>query len=207
MFCLGAFVLAAVGQEFWRGVGARRAITHDSRAGRAGRAGAAQPAPLRRLHRPCRARGAADRRRRRPRRSSTRRTSPLTPGQSATLDGYTSATSGRRRRSAPRRSRSGRSLDVTNGGSHVTTLTTTCGLYPSAGDPSLGAIGRFFNEHRHDGRSRRRAHARTSGPSSTRPRRHCRADHPGHRLFATAARIGADSMPGGAAGRRAAESG
>jgi cytochrome c-type biogenesis protein CcmF len=30
MFCLGAFVLAVVGQEFWRGVGARRAMSSDS---------------------------------------------------------------------------------------------------------------------------------------------------------------------------------
>jgi cytochrome c-type biogenesis protein CcmF len=30
MFCLGAFVLAVVAQEFWRGVGARRAMSDDS---------------------------------------------------------------------------------------------------------------------------------------------------------------------------------
>ena len=35
-------------------------------------------------------------------------------------------------------------LDVSKGGKHVTTLTTTRGFYPSQ-DPTLGIIGRFFN--------------------------------------------------------------
>ena len=63
MFAFAAFVLAAVGQELWRGVRARRAMSRDSVPARAARAGAAQPAPLRRLHRPRRHRGAVRRRR------------------------------------------------------------------------------------------------------------------------------------------------
>ena len=64
MFALGAFVVATVVQELWRG--ASRAPRDDARsgAGRAGPADPAQPAALRRLHRPRRPRRAARRRRR-----------------------------------------------------------------------------------------------------------------------------------------------
>ena len=64
MFAFAAFVLGAVGQELWRGVRARRAMSRDSVPGGARRARAAQPAPLRRLHRARRDRGAVRRRRR-----------------------------------------------------------------------------------------------------------------------------------------------
>ena len=63
MFFFGAFVVATVGQEFTRGVRARRAMSGEARPGRARRAGAPQPPALRRLHRPCRDGGAVHRRR------------------------------------------------------------------------------------------------------------------------------------------------
>ena len=64
MFGLGAFVLAAVGQELWRGVRARRAMSGDARAARARAARAPQPAPLRRLPGARGRRGAVHRHRR-----------------------------------------------------------------------------------------------------------------------------------------------
>ena len=63
MFGLGAFVLAAVGQELWRGVRARRAMSGDGVPARARGARAPQPPPLRRLPRARGRRGAVRRRR------------------------------------------------------------------------------------------------------------------------------------------------
>ena len=64
MFVFGTFVLAAVAQEFFRGVA--RAAGDDARGAAGGvlAPGPAQPPALRRLHRPRRRRGGADRRRR-----------------------------------------------------------------------------------------------------------------------------------------------
>ena len=62
MFAFAAFVFGAVGQELWRGVRARRAMSRDSVPAALRRARAAQPAPLRRLHRARRHRGAVRRR-------------------------------------------------------------------------------------------------------------------------------------------------
>ena len=64
MFCCAAFVFGSVGQEFFRGARARRAMARRGGAARAARAGAAQPPPLRRLHRAHRHRRAVRRRRR-----------------------------------------------------------------------------------------------------------------------------------------------
>ena len=61
MFGFGAFVLAAVAQELWRGTSARRALTRRFAAPCAPRADQPQPAPLRRLHRPWRTGDHADR--------------------------------------------------------------------------------------------------------------------------------------------------
>ena len=58
MFAFGAFVLGAVGQEYWRGVRARRAMSERLGAAGARLARAAQPPPLRRLPR-ARRRGGA----------------------------------------------------------------------------------------------------------------------------------------------------
>ena len=143
MFGLGAFVIATVAQEIWRGVGARRAMTHDP-----------VPVALVQLIRRNRRRyggyivhaglavlliGVAAS-------SSFQHSSDvaLAPGQHAVVNGYTiryvrplaSATS--------QKISFGAVLDVSKGGKHVTTLTTTRGFYP-AQDPTLGIIGRFFN--------------------------------------------------------------
>lgn len=143
MFTLGAFVLASVAQELWRGAGARRAMTHES-----------PPVALARLIRRNRRRyggyivhaglavlliGVAA--------SSSfqhSRDVVLRPGQSAAVDGYmikyvrptASATS--------QKLSFGAVLDVSKGGKHVTRLRTSRGFYPSQ-DPTLGQIGRFFN--------------------------------------------------------------
>jgi cytochrome c-type biogenesis protein CcmF len=143
MFCAGTFVVAAVAQEFYRGVRARQAMTSEP-----------APVALGRLVRRNRRRyggyivhagvaialvGVA---------ASTSfqhsRTATIRPGQSVTLDGY------RFRYIRPTASASAQKLTfgaiiaVTSGGRHVATLDTTYGLYPSQ-DPTQGPIGRFFN--------------------------------------------------------------
>jgi cytochrome c-type biogenesis protein CcmF len=143
MFSLGAFVAATVVQEFWRGVGARRAMTRD-----------APPVALAQLVRRNRRRyggylvhlglavllvGVAA--------SSSFQHSHdviLAPGQHTTVDGY-QLTYVRPTASATAQKLSfGAVLDVTKGGHHVTTLHTSRGFYPSQ-DPTLGQLGRFFN--------------------------------------------------------------
>jgi cytochrome c-type biogenesis protein CcmF len=143
MFSCGAFVIAAVGQEFWRGTRARHAMS-----------GERAPRALLALVRRNRRRyggyivhagvavaliGVA---------ASTSlqhsRYATLRPGQSTKIDGYTvryvkptiAATSAKLSLGAV--------LSVSKGSHHVTTLDTRHELYPSQ-DPSLGPIGRFFN--------------------------------------------------------------
>ena len=143
MFCAGTFVIAAVAQEFYRGMRARQAMTSES-----------PPVALGRLIRRNRRRyggytvhlgvavaliGVA---------ASTSfqhsRTATIKPGQSVTLDGY------RFRYLRPVASASAQKLTfgavvaVTSGARPVTTLRTSYGLYPSQ-DPTAGPIGRFFN--------------------------------------------------------------
>ena len=88
MFTLIAFVLAVVGQEFWRG--ARGAPRDDRRAlaARARAAGRPQPAPLRRLHRARRASRCCSSAWPRRRRSSTSATCGSRPGQSTEVGDY-----------------------------------------------------------------------------------------------------------------------
>jgi cytochrome c-type biogenesis protein CcmF len=142
MFTLGAFVLAAVAQEFWRGVGARRAMTHDS-----------PPVALAQLIRRNRRRyggyivhagvavlliGVAA--------SSSFQHSHdviLSPGQHASVDGYTIRYVRPTAATTAQKLSFGAVLDVSKGGHHVTTLNTSRGFYPSQ-DSSLGQIGRFF---------------------------------------------------------------
>ncbi len=142
MFSLGAFVLAAVAQEFWRGVGARRAMTHDS-----------PPVALAQLIRRNRRRyggyivhaglavlliGVAA--------SSSFQHSHdvvLSPGQHAVVDGYTIRYVRPTAATSAQKLSFGAVLDVSKGGHHVTTLKTSRGFYPSQ-DSSLGQIGRFF---------------------------------------------------------------
>jgi cytochrome c-type biogenesis protein CcmF len=143
MFSCGSFVIAAVGQEFWRGTRARHAM-----------AGERAPVAVLALVRRNRRRyggyivhaglavaliGVA---------ASTSfqhsRYATLRPGQSTKIDGYAvryvkptiAATSAKLSLGAV--------LSVSKGSRHVTTLDTRHELYPSQ-DPSLGPIGRFFN--------------------------------------------------------------
>ncbi len=143
MFVCGAFVLAAVGQEFWRGTRARRAMSHES-----------PPVAFAQLVRRNRRRyggyvvhaglavlliGVA---------ASTSfqhsRYATLMPGQSTKLDGYTFHYVRPTVAATPARLSLGAVLVVSKGGHNVTTLNTRHELYPSQ-DASLGPIGRFFN--------------------------------------------------------------
>jgi len=143
MFALGAFVLATVAQELWRGVGARRAMTRE-----------AAPVALLRLIRRNRRRyggyivhagiavlliGVAA--------SSSFQHSRdviLSPGGSVNLAGYRITYVRPTAAATAAKLSFGAVLDVTRGGRHVATLRTSRGFYPSQ-DPSLGVIGRFFN--------------------------------------------------------------
>jgi cytochrome c-type biogenesis protein CcmF len=143
MFALGAFVMATVVQELWRGVSARRAATHAS-----------GPAALAQLIRRNRRRyggyivhagfavllvGVAA--------SSSfqhSRDVMLSPGQSVSVDGYHIRYVRPTAAATAQKLSFGAVLDVSKGGRHVSTLTTTRGFYP-AQDASLGQIGRFFN--------------------------------------------------------------
>jgi cytochrome c-type biogenesis protein CcmF len=143
MFVFGAFVVASVAQEFWRGVGARRAMTHD-----------APPVALVQL---------VGRNRRRyggyivhaglavllvgvAASSSFQHSHDvlLKPGQQAKVDGYTIRYVRPTESATAQKLSFGAVLDVSKNGQHVTTLRTTRGFYPSQ-DASLGPIGRFFN--------------------------------------------------------------
>jgi cytochrome c-type biogenesis protein CcmF len=143
MFVFGSFVIAAVVQEFARGIRARRAMT-----------GEAPPVALISLVRRNRRRyggytvhagiavaliGVA---------ASTSfqhsRYATLSPGQSARIDGYTIRYVRPTAAASPQKISFGAVLAVFKGGRRVTTVRTEYGLYPSQ-DPTLGPIGRFFN--------------------------------------------------------------
>ena len=142
MFTFGAFVVAAVAQEFWRGVRARRAMTRDS-----------PPVALAQLVRRNRRRyggyivhaglavllvGVAA--------SSSFQHSHdviLSPGQHVKVDGYTIRYVRPTAAATAQKLSFGAVLDVSKGGHHVTTLQTSRGFYPSQ-DPTQGQIGRFF---------------------------------------------------------------
>ena len=109
MFCCAAFVLAVVGQEFWRGVRARR--DDDSERAAAGRARAPrapQPAPLRRLHRARRHGGAVRRGRRVLDLPGTTATCACHPGRRRGSAATTSSTSPTARCRSRRRGRADR---------------------------------------------------------------------------------------------------
>jgi len=143
MFSFGAFVLATVAQEVWRGTGARRAMTRES-----------PPIALARLIRRNRRRyggyivhagvavlliGVAA--------SSSfqhSRDVVLAPGQHARVDGYRIDYVRPTVAATAQKISFGAVLAVSRGGRHVTTLRTTRGFYPSQ-DPTQGPIGRFFN--------------------------------------------------------------
>jgi cytochrome c-type biogenesis protein CcmF len=150
MFSLGAFVIAAVAQELWRGVGARRAMTHES-----------PPVALARLIRRNRRRyggyivhaglavlliGVAG--------SSSFQHSHdviLARGQSVSVDGYLvryvkplASASIKASNDEVAKVSFGAVLDVSKGGKHVTTLRTTRNWYPAPLDPTLGPISNAF---------------------------------------------------------------
>ena len=143
MFVLGTFVLATVAQELWRGVAARRAMTHER-----------VPVALLQLVRRNRRRyggylvhagisllliGVAA--------SSSfqhSRNVSLAPGQSASVDGYRVTYVRPTATATAQKLSFGAVLRVSQGRRTVTTLRTTRGFYPSQ-DPSLGPVGRFFN--------------------------------------------------------------
>jgi cytochrome c-type biogenesis protein CcmF len=143
MFSCGAFVLAAVGQEFWRGARARRAMTRELppvavvqvvRRNRRRYGGYVVHAGLAVL-----LIGVA---------ASTSfqhsRYATLMPGQSARVDGYTVRYVRPTAHATAQKISLGAVLRVSKGRHHVTTLDTRHELYPSQ-DPALGPIGRFFN--------------------------------------------------------------
>ncbi|MDX6696985.1 MAG: cytochrome c-type biosis protein CcmF [Solirubrobacteraceae bacterium] len=143
MFALAAFVLAAVGQEFWRGTLARRAMTREPvpvallslvRRNRRRYGGYLVHAGMAVLFVGVAASSAFQ----------ANRDVRMRPGQSARVNGYdvryVRATTGL----AGEKISLGAVLDVSRGGRHVTTLRPTRGYYPST-DPSLGPVARYFD--------------------------------------------------------------
>ena len=144
MFVFGTFVVVSVVQEFWRGVGARRSMTHDS-----------PPVALAQLVRRNRRRyggyivhaglavlliGVAA--------SSSFQHSHdviLSPGQHVNVDGYTVRYVRPTAHASAAKVSFGAVLSVTKHGHHVTTLTTTRNFYPAPFDPTLGPISEAFN--------------------------------------------------------------
>jgi cytochrome c-type biogenesis protein CcmF len=142
MFGFGAFVVATVAQEFFRGARARRAMTGESPGG----ALVALVARNRRryggylVHAGVAVAlvGVA---------GSTsfqhQRYATLSPGQSVHLDGYTLTYTHPTAHATAQKISFGAELAVTKGGHRVTTLDTSYGLYPSL--DSMHPIGRFLN--------------------------------------------------------------
>jgi cytochrome c-type biogenesis protein CcmF len=143
MFACGAFVVAAVGQEFARGIRARGAMSHEP-----------PPIALVQLVRRNRRRyggyivhaglavaliGVA---------ASTSfehsRYATMRPGQSARIDGYTVRYVRPTASATAQKISLGAQLAISKGGRRVALLSTSKGMYPSQ-DPALGPIGRFFN--------------------------------------------------------------
>ena len=143
MFALAGFVLATVVQELWRGTAARRAMTHD-------------PVPLALV-------GLVRRNRRRyggyivhaglavllvgvAASSSFQHSQDvlLSPGQRASVDGYTIRYVRPTEAVSSQKISFGAVLDVSKGGTHVTTVHTIRNFYPSQ-NPADGLIGKFFD--------------------------------------------------------------
>jgi cytochrome c-type biogenesis protein CcmF len=144
MFALGAFVVATVVQELWRGTSARRAMTRD-------------PLPVAFV-------GLIRRNRRRyggyiahlglavllvgVAASSSFQHSQninLSPGRHAYVDGYKVTYVRPTARASAAKISLGAVLAVSKNGKHVTTLVTSRGFYPAPRDPSVGPISEAFN--------------------------------------------------------------
>ncbi|MDP2711325.1 MAG: heme lyase CcmF/NrfE family subunit [Solirubrobacteraceae bacterium] len=148
MFVCGAFVVASVGQEFWRGVGVRRAMTGEGPLGalrslvarnRRRYGGYLVHVGMALLFVGVAASSAFD----------NGRDVRLTPGQSVTTGGYdftyTRATSEiSATRSGLEKITFGAVVDVRRDGRHVVTLHPERGFYPSRDVAGLGPVGRFF---------------------------------------------------------------
>ena len=144
MFCLGAFVAAAVAQEFWRGVGARRAVSGESpsvalaalvRRNRRRYGGYVVHLGIAVLFVGVAASSAFQH----------ARDVRLSPGQSARVGGYDVTYVRPTSRLVGEKISLGAVLDVRRHGRHVATLRPTRGYYPSLDQPGLGAIGRYFD--------------------------------------------------------------
>jgi cytochrome c-type biogenesis protein CcmF len=144
MFVLGAFVLATVVQELWRGTAARRASAAE-----------APPVALVRLIRRNRRRyggyivhgglavlliGVAGS-------SSFQHSNQVTlaPGQHARVDGYTITYIRPVATASAAKLTFGSVLDVTKGGRRVAILTTTRSFYPATDSATAGPISEAFN--------------------------------------------------------------
>jgi cytochrome c-type biogenesis protein CcmF len=137
-------VIACVAQELWRGTAARRAMTRDPiplavvalvRRNRRRYGGYIVHAGLAVLLIGVAASSSFQ--------HSTNAT--LMPGQSATVGGYTIRYVRPTYQVSAAKVSFGAVLDVSKGGKHVSTLTTTHGLYPAPDDPTVGPISEAFN--------------------------------------------------------------
>ena len=110
MFVFAAFVVGVLGQEMWRGVGARRAMTAEGPARAVVEPRPAQPPALRRLHRPPRHGRPLRRRRRLVGLPARARRAPACPARRRRVGGYqvTYVQADRARRRARRRRRAHR---------------------------------------------------------------------------------------------------
>jgi cytochrome c-type biogenesis protein CcmF len=143
MFGCAAFVLAAVGQEFWRGVAARRAMTRESplvalaalvRRNRRRYGGYVVHAGIAILFVGVAASSAFQH----------ARDVRLGPGGTARVGGYDVTYVRPTARLASEKISLGAVLDVRKDGRRVALLRPTRGYYPSM-DPSLGPVGRYFD--------------------------------------------------------------
>jgi cytochrome c-type biogenesis protein CcmF len=150
MFAAAAFVLATVGQEFWRGTAARRAMTGDSppgallalvRRNRRRYGGYVVHAGMAVLFVGVAASSAF----------AHQRDVRLSPGQTTKVGGYdvryvkpTYAVANDKRDTGAIVSL-GAVLDVSKRGKHVTTLNPSRGYYPSVDVAQDGPVGRFYN--------------------------------------------------------------
>jgi cytochrome c-type biogenesis protein CcmF len=144
MFMLGAFVLAGIAQEMYRGTSARRAISKEIwpvafvslvRRNRRRYGGYTAHAGLALL-----LIGVAG--------SSSfqhQHEVSMTPGQSATVDGYTVKYVRPTMVATAAKLSFGAVLSVSKGGKHITTLRTTRGFYPTGFTGTSGPISEAFN--------------------------------------------------------------
>ena len=191
MFCAGTFVVAAVVQEFFRGIRARQAMTAGVAAGGAAAPGPPQPAALRRLHRARRRRAGADRGRGVDVVPALAHGDDQAGAERAWSTATGSSTCVRPRRPRRRRSRSGRCSPSAAAATGSTTLHTSYGLYPSQ-DPTPGPDRALLQRLRREpGRPQGRPDPGHLDGDQPQHRPAAGADQPGRR----GAQQGAAAMP------------